>query len=151
MDLVFFFIALLVIACLIAFLEIQIEGPHGWAAELPTWRIQTATTNKIIGGRPLTGYHLFLILTVLAFIHLPLFFVDWSWEIEAQLFGFFIVLMTVEDFLWFVFNPAWGINNFKKSERLWWHPHWVLGLPSFYWISLPLGILAIIWGFGIIG
>ena len=29
------------IAFVLAQLEIQIEGPHGWAEKLPTWRWQT--------------------------------------------------------------------------------------------------------------
>lgn len=151
MDIIVFSIAIIVVAALIAFLEIQIEGPNGWAAQLPTWHMKNGLTDTIMGKRPLTGYHVFLILTVLAFIHLPLLFVEWSGLTELKLIGFFIVLMTVEDFLWFVFNPAWGIRRFHKSTDLWWHPDWLLGLPTFYWISLPLGILAILWGFGIIG
>jgi hypothetical protein len=38
--------------------EIQIEGAHGWAASLPTWRIEKHQLLDIFcGGRPMTGYH----------------------------------------------------------------------------------------------
>lgn len=37
-----------------------------------------------------------------------------------------------------------------RSQELWWHPRWFLGLPRFYWLTIPLEMLAILWGFGII-
>ncbi len=48
--------------CLLAFffaeVEIQIKGAQGWAAGLPTWRIEQHWLLDIFwGGRPMTGYH----------------------------------------------------------------------------------------------
>ena len=41
-------------AFLFALLEIQIEGSHGWAANLPTWRLPPASKLRwLFGGRPL--------------------------------------------------------------------------------------------------
>jgi hypothetical protein len=38
--------------------EIQIEGAAGWAAALPTWRIEHHWLLDLFwGGRPMTGYH----------------------------------------------------------------------------------------------
>jgi len=31
-------IYLFVVALVLAFLEVQIEGKHGWASKLPTWK-----------------------------------------------------------------------------------------------------------------
>ena len=48
------YIALL--ALFFAQVEIQIEGPTGWAANLPTWRVeQYWWLDWFWGGRPLTG------------------------------------------------------------------------------------------------
>lgn len=151
MELFIFFVFLVTAAVLLALWEIQIEGSNGWAAQLPTWRLSNRFTRLLMGGRPLTGYHTFLTLFLLLLLHGPLLFLDWSGQVEAKIIGLYLVLITVEDWLWFVFNPAWGLRKFKESKALWWHPRWVLGLPNFYWVSLPLGILAILWGFGIIG
>ena len=38
----------------------------------------------------------------------------------------------IEDFLWFILNPAFGINNFSPDKVLW-HKHWFLGIPADYW------------------
>ena len=45
----------------VAALEIEIEGPDGWAKRLPTWRRRCV----LCGDRPLTGYHVGLALTLI--------------------------------------------------------------------------------------
>ena len=42
-----------------ALVEIQIEGQHGWASNLPTWKVENRWTHLFCGRRPLTGYHLY--------------------------------------------------------------------------------------------
>ena len=66
------------IAFFLAHLEIQIEGPHGWAETLPTWRWDGP------GGRrwfekPVTGYHVCLVTLILLCVHLPQLYAG-SWE-----------------------------------------------------------------------
>jgi len=140
---IIFLLASIPLAFVIALWEIQIEGVDGWAAKLPTRRWQNTWTKIFFGGRPLTGYHLGLTTTLLLLIHFPAMFTAWSWRVEAAVIGFYLVMITLEDFLWFVFNPAWGIRKFKKSPQLWWHPRWFLGLPDFYWFAIPLGVLLV--------
>ena len=53
----------------VAYLEVQIEGSHGWAARLPTWRYK-------IGCIEVTGYHLALLSTLFLFAHLPFLLID---------------------------------------------------------------------------
>ncbi|MFH0952426.1 MAG: hypothetical protein V1838_04545 [Patescibacteria group bacterium] len=151
MTIILFFLYIILTAVFLALWEIQIEGSNGWAAKLPTWQKKNNFTKVILGGRPLTGYHLLLVFTILTLIHLSVFFTKWSWHTEAMIIGFFLVMITLEDFLWFVLNPAWGLSKFKRSDELWWHPSWFIGLPTFYWFTLTIGILAILWGFAIIG
>ena len=48
----------LVVAAFFAQVEIQIEGSAGWAASLPTWRVEKHWLLEIFwGGRAMTGYH----------------------------------------------------------------------------------------------
>jgi hypothetical protein len=122
-------------ACILALWEIQIEGKDGWAARLPGWRIEKGWPVKVTGGRPITGYHLFMTLFIVSFIHLPLFFVPWSWRLESLLLGFYLGMMLLEDFMWFVFNPHYGIKNFRRG-KIWWHRNWWGPVPGFYWILL---------------
>ncbi len=121
--------------------EIEIEGPNGWAASLPTWRISNRWTKLFYGNRPLTGYHLWLQLFVLVMAHIPfgLFFCPWSWSAELRTIGFVIVFFLVEDFLWFVVNPAFGIRRFRR-EHIWWHaPNWWWIMPRDYWVFFAIG------------
>ena len=52
------------IAFILAHLEIQIEGPHGWAEKLPTWRWDSPGVRRWF-GKPVTGYHLCLVTLIL--------------------------------------------------------------------------------------
>ena len=123
-------------------LEIQIEGTAGWAKNLPTWRIEDHFLLKIFwGGRPLTGYHFWAMLFIISAFHLPIFFFsDFSVQMEAKIMGGFILFWVVEDFLWFIFNPGFGLKKFRK-ENIPWHPRWLLGLPLDYWLFIPTSLL----------
>jgi hypothetical protein len=121
--------------------EIEIEGPHGWAANLPTWRISNRWTKIFYGSRPLTGYHFWLQIFVLTLAHLPfgLDFCPWSWPMELRVIGFVILFFILEDFLWFVLNPAYGLKRFRR-QHIWWHaPTWWWFMPRDYWVFLAAG------------
>ena len=45
------FIFSIVMAYIMAKLEIEIEGQHGWAAKLPTWRIKNKFTKLFWGDQ----------------------------------------------------------------------------------------------------
>ena len=73
-----FFTYLFVLAFFLALLEVQIEGRHGWAKKLPTWRPHAGKWYarlyaKIMGGKELTGYHAAIFGFVLALLHFPFF------------------------------------------------------------------------------
>jgi len=135
------FLAFMVfLAFILALWEIQIEGKDGWAANLPGWRIEKGWIVKLTGGRPLTGYHLFMTVFLIAMVHLPLFFTPWSWRLECLLLGFYLGMVLLEDLMWFVFNRHYGIKSFRK-EKIWWHQSWWGPVPSFYWILLVIIIV----------
>jgi hypothetical protein len=132
-------------AFILALWEIQIEGKEGWAAKLPAWRIEKGWPTKLTGGRPVTGYHLYMTVFMIAVVHLPLFFLNWSWRLELLLLGFYSGMALIEDFLWFVFNPHYGLKNFRKG-KIWWHKTWWGPVPSLYWILTPIVIVLIYFG-----
>ncbi|MDR0477149.1 MAG: hypothetical protein LBH14_04330 [Desulfobulbaceae bacterium] len=114
--------------------EIQIEGSTGWAASLPTWRIEKHWLLDIFwGSRPMTGYHAWLFPCVALFFHLPaIFFARWSWRIEARVIACIMTFWLCEDFLWFVLNPAYGLARFNPAS-IPWHRHWIAFVPTDYW------------------
>jgi hypothetical protein len=133
------------LAFILALWEVQIEGKDGWAARLPTWRIENGWVLRLTGGRPLTGYHIFMTAFMVSVIHLPLFFVPWHWRLECLLLGFYFGMVLLEDFFWFVFNPNFRIKNFRPGN-IWWHRGWWGPVPSFYWVLG--GICIVLWVLG---
>ena len=127
----------LLLAFFFAHVEIQIEGSAGWAAHLPTWRIEKHWLLDIFwGGRPLTGYHAWVFPCVALFFHFPLAFMGhFSWRAEARVLGCICLFWIAEDFLWFVCNPAWGLAKFKPA-LVPWHVHWWGPAPVDYWTFL---------------
>ena len=122
-------------------LEIAIEGDAGWAANLPTWRIEHHWLLDLFwGGRAMTGYHAWAFSLVGLFFHFPLVFNgDYSWNAEQRALACIMLFWVCEDFLWFVFNPAFGFVRFEKTHAGW-HKHWAFGAPIEYWIFFPIGL-----------
>ena len=125
----------LVLAFFFAKAEIQIEGDAGWAANLPTWRIEAHwLLNMFWGGRAMTGYHAWVFSFIALFFHFPLFFMaHWSWLLEARVIASIMLFWIAEDFLWFLINPAFGWKRFHPAH-VGWHKHWACGAPVDYWI-----------------
>jgi hypothetical protein len=129
-------------AFLWAKLEIHIEGQRGWAADLPTWRVEKhRLLDLLYGGRPLTGYHVWCFAFMFFFFHMPLFWTgSWSIGQELNVIGGFFLFWVAEDFLWFVLNPHFGLRKFTK-EHAWWHKRWLAWVPVDYWAFGLLGVL----------
>ena len=121
------------LATLFAQLEIQIEGARGWAAGLPTWRLENAPVLQLFfGGRTITGYHVFAFSFMFCVFHLPLVVTGhFSWRLEARILGSLMLFWILEDFLWFVMNPAFGLAKLTP-QHVPWHPHWLWGVPVDY-------------------
>ncbi len=127
-----YFIFAVVVAFALAKLEIQIEGKHGWAENLPTWRVKNRLTKFIFGEQSYTGYHFWLAMTLLSLVQLPfVFFSTWSITLELQVIAILLLIILIEDFLWFVLNPEYGIKKFNKAN-ISWHKNWFLGIPMLY-------------------
>jgi hypothetical protein len=130
---------LFLIAFALAHLEIQIEGPHGWAAKLPTWRWDSPGVRRWL-GKPVTGYHVWLMTVILLLLHVPQFY-GGSWEREADLLAMFFLLAVTWDVLWFGCNRHFGMARFRKGE-VWWFPTWTLGVPRPYLMMIVLSVAA---------
>lgn len=128
---------LVVLAFFFAKVEIHIEGDAGWAANLPTWRVEEHWLLNIFwGGRAMTGYHAWMMSFIVLFFHLPVFLTwQWSWQLEARIMASLMVFWIVEDFLWFILNPAFGWKRFQPIHVPW-HKHWVIGAPVDYWVFI---------------
>lgn len=122
------------LAYFFAHTEIQIEGSAGWAANLPTWRIEQHWLLDLFwGGRAMTGYHAWVFPFVALFFHFPLVFAGhWSWQAESRVIACIMLFWIAEDFLWFVLNPAYGLARFNAVDVPW-HKHWLGVAPVDYW------------------
>lgn len=138
-----YFVWVVVMAFFFANAEIQIEGGAGWATSLPTWRIEKHWLLDIFwGGRAMTGYHAWVFSFMALVFFLPLAFNGRAgWRDAALALAGLTTFWIVEDFLWFVINPAWGLARFQP-ELVTWHKHWALGAPVDYWIGM--GVVALI-------
>lgn len=141
-------LAVLVLSWLFALAEIHIEGDAGWAANLPTWRIEKHWLLDIFwGGRAMTGYHLWIFSFVGFCFHFPLFFIaQWSLQLEGRIAACVMFFWILEDFLWFVINPAFGLKRFNQ-QHISWHKRWVLGAPVDYWLFGVVGGLLYCYSF----
>lgn len=140
-------------AFLLAALEVEAEGRYGWAEKMPTWYRTRGSAGRIyglmMGGKPLTGYHLFMFFLPLVAVHAGFFLgVQWSVSGELIVLARYFALAVLWDGLWFVLNPAYGMGGFRR-EKVWWHAksYWVFGrFPIDYlvgWvISLALAFAA---------
>lgn len=143
MEHIIFFLGIIWLAFVWAKVEIAIEGRHGWAENLPCKRLPANhwISKLFFGGRPATEYHAWWNVFLISLIHAVYFFVDFSWAIELKLIAFVLLFWMVEDFLWFMLNPAYGFKNYKP-EKIWWHKNsWWHIAPREVFILVPLGLI----------
>ncbi len=139
---------ILLLAFFFAQVEIQIEGARGWASGLPTWRIEKSPLLDIFwGGRPMTGYHAWVFPFMFLVFLLPVVATGrFSIRLAARCIGSLMIFWIAEDFLWFAFNPAFGLARLSP-EYVPWHHHWFLHLPSDYFIFTVPGIVLLAYSF----
>ena len=139
------FIYMIIMAIIFSLWEIQIEGGDGgWARHLPTFRINVFF-NKLLGGKPLTGYHIYLLLFMTIVFH-GLFSDElYTYHTTMKAIGLMSLFFVLEDFLWFVFNKHYTFKHFKQGH-ISWHNRWALGLPITYWWGMIIGTGLLILG-----
>jgi len=139
---------LLLLGTLFAQAEIQVEGPNGWAAALPTWRIVDGHVLKaLFGGRVVTGYHVFIFAFMFSVFHLPAVLTHtFSLRLEARILGSLMLFWVIEDVMWFAMNPAYGLGRLNAQGAPW-HPHWCFGVPVDYLLFTGLASMLLPWSF----
>ena len=139
---------ILLLAFFFANVEIQIEGANGWAANLPTWRIEKHWLLTLFwGGRAMTGYHAWVFTFIALMFHYPVLFTgQWNVKIQARVFACIMLFWVFEDFLWFVVNPAFGLERFTPACATW-HPNWWGCAPVEYWFAMLFGLLLMAYSF----
>jgi hypothetical protein len=138
------------LALVLALVEIEIEGPYGWAEKLPTpYRVSGPLARLfglVLGGKPLTGYNLLMFASTLLAFHLPFAFgAPWTAARELAVLAAWVAWSALWDCLWFLLNPAYGWRRFRRGN-VWWHSRWLGRLPVDYWVaavaSLALALAA---------
>ena len=134
-----------IFAAIVACVEIESEGKHGWAEKMPTWYRTTGfwgRTYMMLTGWPLTGYHVFMFLAMFFVYHVPFIMgLPWSPGLEMAFIALFFAWTPLWDYYWFVLNPAYK-GKFKKNQ-IWWHATkpWIAGLfPSGYAVSVLISL-----------
>jgi hypothetical protein len=131
-------------ALVLALVEIEVEGPYGWAEKLPTpYRVSGPLARlfgAVLGGKPLTGYNLLMFASTLLAFHLPFAFgAPWTAARELALLAAWVSWSALWDFLWFLLNPAYGWRRFRRGN-VWWHRRWLWRLPLDYWVAAVVSL-----------
>lgn len=124
-DIVF----VVVYAVLYAALEIEIEGPAGWAKNLPT---------VPMFGTKFTGYHILMNLTVIGSLAYAIYPRKGFWHTLYYVTAWFLV----EDFMWFVYNPNFGLGKYNKKHVPWHGNCWPLGIPLHNYVGAAIMALS---------
>lgn len=146
MDIIFTAFYVFMLALILALMEIQIEGRNGWARELPTWRASPNSRifkvfSMIMPGKDLTGYHMIFFVLIVMIFHFPYVqgfpftFLNWLMTLSLM-----FLCMLMEDFLWFIFNPAFGLKKFFNNQVPW-HERRFLKLPPDYFTAIGSSFL----------
>jgi hypothetical protein len=128
-------LALFALCFLLARVEIEIEGPHGWAVTLPTWRWGPEWFLDLTNGKEVTGYHVWISLFLIAAYHLPLVFAGFSRELWAKCLSSYILTTSAWDLQWFAWNPAWGLAKFRSTPIPWFRRK-LFGFPVDYYAAV---------------
>lgn len=148
-------IFIFVLATVLAILEIQIEGEHGWAKNLPTWRPKVKNWavklyENMMSGKELTGYHLSMFGLVFLIFMLPFFLgAPLTKESFIKELGFYFIFVPLWDYIWFVLNPWYPLKDFQKNNVN--HKAWFLGMPTDYYFSSAASLAVILVGEYLIG
>ncbi len=140
MDPLLYVLGIVWVSFCFAQVEIAIEGKHGWAENLPTWRLPKNNWASLLffAGKPATGYHVWMEVFILSMLHIVYAYVPYSNHIELEILAFFCFFSILEDFFWFAFNPAFGLKKFRRG-KIPWHKKWFLFAPPDYFILGVVG------------
>jgi len=116
------FIFISVFSIIYSLIEIELEGKSGWMKNIPT-----ANIIKIC-NKHMTLYHIYMLLLIIT-----IFFYKSkinNFKDIILIFTYILLVLFLEDILWFVFNPYYTIKKYTKKD-IWWHSDqlWICGIP----------------------
>ena len=130
-DMVF----VIVFATLWAWMEVEMEGKHGWAVNLPT-------SCAFLGW---TWYHISMNLIVLVVLYRALRYHHFpTLQSKLSIFALYVIAwFVIEDLMWFILNRNYGIAKYNV-EDVPWHAKkpWFAGTFVYNWIVFLAWILA---------
>jgi hypothetical protein len=95
----------------------------------------------------MTGYHAWVFSFMFLVFHLPHAVSGrFTWLTELRCLGSLMLFWIIEDFLWFVLNPYYGLAKFAP-QFIPWHKKWLLGMPTDYLLFSIIGISLIMASF----
>ena len=128
-------IYILLTSLVYSLIEIELEGKNGWMTKIPTAKIFN------MGGKHMTLYHLYMIIMITLSV---VYQNNMEYNINSFLYSasYVFLFLLLEDFLWFVYNPYFTINKYKKEE-VWWHANqpWIYGIPLHNFIVAGINLL----------
>jgi len=143
---IFIIFYLLLLAAIHAKLELMIEGQKsGWAINLPCWTYENKFIDWILGNKPITGYHFWLLIMFFVLFHSPYLFISFTIKKELFLLGLFCWYWIFEDWFWFLESKAFGLRNFRPG-KIFWHKRWIWFLPYSYLFGMILGTTLLLLG-----
>ncbi len=138
-----------VLGAILGQLEIQILGTQGWASGLPVTIVMKDNIflDFLCAGRPLTSYHMWLLVFLTVMVHLPAALIGgWNLKLEARALGCLGLIWIVRDVWWFLANPTIGWAGIDPV-RAPWIKKWLMGFPSDWIIIIPISIGFIVWSY----
>lgn len=105
-----------------ALIEIELEAKNGWMENIPT-------ANMIkMGNKYMTLYHIYMLAIIVSIFIYKIKINNLN---DLLLIASCVLLVLfLEDTLWFVFNPYYTIKKYTKKD-IWWHSDqlWIFGIP----------------------
>lgn len=123
-----------------AFWESSAEGPNAWGKKMYGWKWQ------ILKNLSLTRYHfwLFFIYLPILIVLLPIVVAGFSLKLFGILLSAYLAGTVIEDFFWFLVNPAVKFKEAWNPKFASYYPWLVIGkfrIPVLYIIGVGLSIL----------
>ena len=105
--LVFLFVCLAMVAT--SFWESHVEGPNTWDKKKYGWKLK-------LGKYSLPAYHfwLWIVTFPILIVLLPQVIVGFSWKFTAFLSGTYMFGSVLEDFIYYVVNPFFGLKKWNR-------------------------------------
>ena len=107
------------------------EGKDAWAKRQVGWNFE-------LGGVQITAYHFWLTMMFIILLSLPLVVVGWDRHLFGVLLTAGLLGVVLEDFLWFVVNPYFGLKKWNPDDAPWypWLRIGKVAIPLMYILSV---------------